>query len=95
MMNSLGGGFGRVMPSCKEAIRLQSEALDRELPLPERLGLRFHVLLCKWCRRYGQQIRFLREAVRKHAEDEPGPPAQALSVAAKTRIKRMLRAEKE
>ena len=94
-MKSLGGGFGRFMPSCKEAIRLQSEALDRNLPLPERLGLGFHVLLCKWCRRYGQQIRFLRGAIREHAHDDPGRSTEVLSAAAKTRIKQKLQSENE
>jgi len=39
-------------PGCREASRLQSEALDQPLSLPQRLGLRLHLLICKWCRRY-------------------------------------------
>ena len=42
-------------PTCKEAARLQSVALDRTLTPVERSGLRFHLLFCKWCRAYGRQ----------------------------------------
>ena len=40
----------------------QGEAVDRKLPLRQRFGLRVHLMLCKWCRRYGKQITFLRDA---------------------------------
>lgn len=57
-------------PTCREAVALQSQALDRKLTLVERFGLRCHVLLCQWCRRYEKQIAFLRGAFRHAAEPE-------------------------
>jgi hypothetical protein len=48
-------GLADLSPGCKTVTRLQSEALDRKLPLRQRLGLRGHLLLCQWCRRYGKQ----------------------------------------
>ncbi|HVY70227.1 MAG TPA: zf-HC2 domain-containing protein [Verrucomicrobiae bacterium] len=77
-------------PSCKQAARLQSDSLDRKLRLSERLGLRLHLLLCKWCRRYGQQVRFLRDAARRNTEKLAGPGTGRMSDEARERIKRSL-----
>jgi hypothetical protein len=81
--------------SCKEASRLQSQALDRKLPLMQRIGLRIHLLLCKWCRRYGKQIRFLHDAAREHPDHLAEPVPQSLSQGARERIKQRLQAEEE
>jgi len=89
LVKALGGMF----PSCKEAARLQSDALDRSLPFRERFGLRLHLLICKWCRRYGRQIAFLRTAARSHHEDAQTAPAQGLSREARQRIKERLRTD--
>lgn len=79
-------------PSCKQASRLQSEGMDRPLTFLERFGLRIHLFLCKWCRRYGKQLKFLRDAAH-HCEDHS--PAQKLSPEARERIKQRLQSEKE
>jgi hypothetical protein len=48
-------------PNCKEAMRMQSDAMDRPLSLVQRIGLRIHLMLCVWCIRYGRQIAFMRK----------------------------------
>jgi RNase P protein component len=50
-----------------------------------------HLVLCKWCRRYGKQIRFLRAAAREHHEALAGASSRKLDAAARERIKRRLR----
>jgi len=67
---------GEIAPSCKEAARLQSHALDRRLKPLEGFGLRFHLLFCKWCRAYGKQISFLSAAAKKNGPRpaKPRPP---------------------
>lgn len=83
-------------PSCKEATRLQSLALDSKLTPVKRFGLRFHLLFCKWCRNYGKQIGFLRLAARKRAPgDDKAATGCALSPEARERIKRNLQSGKE
>ena len=82
-----------ISPDCREATRRQSEALDHPLPFLQRLGLQCHLLLCVWCRRYGSQIKFLRQAARKCDEVEIEPPGSAgarLSEEARTRIRKRL-----
>jgi len=84
-------GLVDLSPGCKTATRLQSEALDRKLPLRQRFGLRVHLLLCKWCRRYGKQITFLRSAAHAHPDEMAEPVPQKLSDEARERIKHRLR----
>ena len=84
-------GFTAISPNCKDAVRLQSEALDHQLPGMERLGLRLHLVLCKWCRRYGKQIRLLRDAAHEHPEELADAAPRKLSAAAKERISQSLR----
>jgi hypothetical protein len=86
-MNWLTKAIRALSPDCKSAIRLQSEALDRRLPLLTRTGLRLHLWLCIWCSRYGKQIKILR-TVAQNCDDRV--PGQALPAEARERIKRAL-----
>ncbi len=95
LMRTLSKGVNALSPSCKQATRLQSEAMDRQLPFLHRLGLRVHLLLCKWCRRYGKQLSFLRGAAQDCAEHDLGTPPVTLSSEARERIKRALETGKE
>ena len=78
-------------PDCREASRLQSEALDHPLPKAQRFGLRLHLLLCRWCRRYGKQIHFLRQAAHEHPESLTQATPEELSSDARERLKQSLR----
>lgn len=91
---ALTRGLGDFSPSCKAATRLQSEALDHKLRLRQRFGLHVHLMLCKWCRRYGKQITFLRDAVHEHPDKLAEPVPQKLSNEARERIKQRLQADK-
>ncbi len=60
------------MLNCKEATQLVSESLDRKLSFHQRIGIRIHLLMCKFCLRYDKQLMFLRKASRTqkmHEED--------------------------
>jgi hypothetical protein len=87
----LKSGLYMLSPNCREASRLQSEALDHPLPLLKRFGLRVHLLLCQWCRRYGKQIRFLREAAHEHPDEVNEAASHKLSPEARERLKQSLR----
>ena len=82
-----------LLPNCREAVRAQSDLLDRPATLSVRLGLWLHLLLCKWCKRYGQQIRFLRTAAQNHCDECTEAAPQKLSANARERIKEQLRAK--
>lgn len=91
-MNWLIKTIRALSPNCKEAIRLQSEALDHPLPPLRRIGLRIHLALCVWCSRYGKQIKFLR-TVAQHCDHEHQPKHE-LPPEARERIKRALQSGK-
>jgi hypothetical protein len=88
--NKIKSGCAALSPNCREAVRAQSEALDHPLPPARRLGLWLHLLICKWCRRYGEQIRFLGEAAHKHPDELMETMPQKLSADARERIKQQL-----
>lgn len=82
------------MLSCKDVTQLISESMDHSLPLGKRIGVRLHLLMCKFCSRYERQLLLIRETVRRlvATEDKPGePPWETLSEEARERIRKSLR----
>ncbi|HEX9191545.1 MAG TPA: hypothetical protein VF847_05575, partial [Candidatus Deferrimicrobiaceae bacterium] len=79
--------------SCKDVTHLVSESMDRTLPLGKRVGVRLHLLVCRFCERYRRQLLLLRETARHLAMtgERPGEPfPEALSREARERIRRSL-----
>jgi len=64
--------MNRILPTCQEVSHLSSQALDESLPWRKRLGLRIHLLMCKWCRRYDGQLKFMRNVAHDHALQDIG-----------------------
>ncbi len=91
---ALKSGLSSLSPTCRDVSRFQSEALDHPLPPSKRLGLWLHLLICKWCRRYGKQISFLRQTAHEHPDELIQAASQGLSCEARERIKRRLQNEK-
>jgi predicted anti-sigma-YlaC factor YlaD len=85
-----GSGVGALWPSCREVSRLQSAARQQPLSLARRIGLRFHLLVCSWCRRYGKQVGFLRSVAHEHAPDETASAPSTLRTDVRERMKRSL-----
>ena len=83
------------MLSCREATRLVSEKLDRDLSFWRRLGLHLHVFMCRGCWRYTRQVTTLDRVVDEHYRSDP-PPAgpECLSDDSLERIKTSLRSVK-
>lgn len=52
------------MISCKQASQLTSQALDKKLSMWERLSLKLHLIICKNCQRFSQQIHKLHVTIR-------------------------------
>lgn len=77
------------MFNCKEVTRMISESLDRELSFHQRVGLRVHLLMCKFCSRYQRQLLFLRETARLYPkQSEDIEPSEKLPSEVRERIKR-------
>ena len=71
-----------MMLSCKDVTRLISESMDRSLPLGKRVGVRLHLLICKFCVRYERQLLLIRETVRRlvATEETAGGPLRGTPV---------------
>lgn len=60
--------------TCKEASRLISDGLDRELPLAQRVALRIHIGICTACARLNSQFELLRRAASQFPGPDDDPP---------------------
>lgn len=80
-----------VLPPCRDIAQLISSGLDRKLPLRQRVAVRIHLALCKFCRRYNTQLLLLQEATVRYANPERNTAEETLSQDAKERIKRALK----
>ncbi|MCI0418879.1 MAG: zf-HC2 domain-containing protein [Acidobacteria bacterium] len=79
------------MLTCKEVAALSSKVLDTRLIWRERWSMRVHLLLCKLCPYYLEQLRFLHKVAGRldeHPEAYEGQPA--LPREARERIRRAL-----
>jgi hypothetical protein len=82
------------MLTCKDVTRLVSESMDRSLPLGKRIGVRLHLLICRFCARYERQLLLIRETARRLAAtaETPGEPSvETLSKEARERIRESIR----
>ncbi len=72
------------MLTCKGASQLMSQSFDRRLGLMEKVGLRFHLVICKSCQIAYRQFDFLHQFCKRIAAEpvdvfsaQPGLSAQA------------------
>ena len=82
------------MLSCKDATQLISRSMDTSLTIVQRILLRLHLRICKWCARYERQLFLIRETLRRLdvAGDRPeGRAGETLSEDARERIRKSLR----
>lgn len=82
------------MLSCKDVTKLLSESMDRSLPLGKRIGVRLHLIICKWCARYGRQLLLIRETAMRLAATVGAPGesfGDTLSEEARERIRESIK----
>lgn len=53
-----------MMLSCKDVSQIISQSLDRPLTMRERFALKLHLLICKYCKRFSQQLQTIRVALK-------------------------------
>ena len=66
--------------------------MDRALPLHQQMMIRFHLLMCKYCARFRDQLLLIRKALRtgEDSDEKPGP-SDASFAEPRERIKQRLR----
>jgi hypothetical protein len=50
------------MTDCRQVTRMVSKSLDRRLPFYQRVWVWLHLLMCKYCLRFRDQLKLLRRA---------------------------------
>lgn len=94
MMSLMMRMMSKVMPNCQEVSLLTSRAMDEKISLKEQVGLKMHLLVCKWCRRYSKQVNLIRDIVRQQASRVKSTKSQTganLSPGARDRIEKVLK----
>ncbi|HOY70687.1 MAG TPA: zf-HC2 domain-containing protein [Methylotenera sp.] len=76
----------RIFISCKSASQLVSQSLDAPLTWQSRLVLRLHLVICKYCRRFSQQLAVLRKAVQNMVQLTEADESIQLKPEARQRI---------
>jgi Putative zinc-finger len=78
------------MLTCKQASVVISASLDRPLTLRERLALKFHLFICKYCKRFSQQMQNLGVAIKQMVHTTETDETNQLTSAAKDRIAKLV-----
>ena len=80
------------MFNCKDVSQKVSESLDRKLPLYERMMIRIHMMMCRYCARFQQQL-FLVRQIARYTEplENVTEDSVKLSEDARTRLKQTLK----
>ena len=77
---------------CKDVSQKVSQSMDVSLPYRQRMAVRIHLLMCRYCARFSRQLMMLRK-MSCHIDSDPSSTeaASKLSQEAKDRIKAILR----
>lgn len=81
----------RHTPHCREIARLASRSFEQPLSFSMKLKLRLHFLICAWCHRYDQQLKFLHHAGSQAGRHDDDLPGRGLSPEARQRMVQRLR----
>lgn len=81
------------MFNCKEVSRLVSESMDQELSFTKKLGVRFHLMMCRHCARFWAQLTRIRQMI--HAQQEENIPSLQMDDKAKARLNHLIEQRKK
>ena len=80
------------MYNCKEVSEMVSESMDRALPFHQRVLIRMHLLMCKYCARCKEQYETIRAAMRyEELDGKELDASRSLSKDGKERLKEFLK----
>jgi hypothetical protein len=82
--------IGKHTPKCREMVRILCRSMDEPMPLIMRIKKRIHFLICCWCQRYEEQLRYIRDTARKFPEHADEASGDVFPPEAKDRIKQRL-----
>lgn len=74
------------MLDCKQTSQLISQSLDRPLTLRERFALKWHLIICVYCRQFSQHLITMRVAIKAMVSTIENNDNIKIPVDAKARI---------
>ena len=74
------------MLTCRETTQLISKSLDRQLTRRERFAVGLHLMMCKYCKRFSQQLLVMRAAFNRMTNLIENDESIQLPVETKARI---------
>ncbi len=82
--------IGKHTPKCREMVRILSQSMDEPMPLVMRIKKRIHFLICCWCQRYEEHLRYIRDTASRFPEHADEASGATFPSKAKERIKQKL-----
>lgn len=82
-----------ILLNCKQTSQLVSQSLDRRLSLGERIAVRVHLCICKYCRRFRQQLSAIRIGLQRMTASIEHDTDLHMPAATKARIAQALETE--
>lgn len=61
--------MSKFMPDCNAISKKISESMDHKISPYDRIMIRIHVLFCKFCKQYKNQLIIVRSILRKYSEN--------------------------
>jgi hypothetical protein len=55
--------------NCKEVSHLVSESMDHKIGFSKKMGIRFHLMMCKHCARFENQLTIIRKLLKTGTTD--------------------------
>jgi len=93
-MKSLMKIMNYALPNCNEVAELASFSLDENLPFKKSVGLKLHIMMCKFCHRNYKQLYLIRKLIGiKLRSDDAGETeaVSQLSVESRQRISSLIK----
>jgi hypothetical protein len=89
--------FNRLTLECRDVAKFITHSVDAPLSLRQRLLMKWHLMLCDYCRRFQRQIVWIHKVLRQKADTEYGEETEGLYLSdeAKERIKRALKQDSD
>lgn len=78
------------MFNCREISHLVSLSLDEKTPWHRRMGIKFHLMMCRYCARFEQQLKTIHRTLGSIGRVEAGKDITPMSEARKQAIKQLL-----
>jgi hypothetical protein len=82
------------MLTCEEVTKLKSESMDSKISFRHKMSVKVHLIFCRWCRRYSNQLDSIRHALKTYndkSDSYDNGPEVILSSEAKDRLKKSLK----